>query len=594
MASRILSIFLGSGTAKLAEVEYSGKKVHVYSVYDVTLSDGLVEDGIIFNPDDLAQELKQYINDFKIKTKKIGFSVASKRIAGKEIVIPFVKEKQIPDLLQANAADYFPIANLHEYTLSYSILEVIQNEVNKQYRLSVIAVPNDLLANYVEVAKKLKMSIEVMDYAGNAILQVLKLQANAGDVSAILQLGREGTVINVMNGKTLIMQRSISYGLDAIIGAVKDAVHMDDEDAQAFIEDNEIEKICGAYPEVDEVVSLITNGCGRIFDFYMQRNGQNPITSVMFLGDGTLINGIGNAMEKNFGLPTMEILSLKHVVVKNKTMNNNDPTNFLANVGSVIAPMNLKYLTEEEAVKDRKEEKLPWRLVVLSIVGAAVLAGATISMYYMAKEERDNLQRQLASLEEVRGLEGQMIEAESKAQAVRDFLNSTKGPNDSLYRLITDMEKVMPEGMSIDSFVLTDGTISLSAGGVGKASVAKFIMEMKALNYVQNVKIDYISEVIDGIDNYDSFNMTFTLLDINAIEDLEESNTDEITMDDMADENIDAQIMEALEESSEESTEENFDESVDEASDEFTDEDAEESVDDSLPVVENNIESEEQ
>lgn len=527
MASKILSVFLGSGTAKLAEIAYSGKKVQVFSVYDIVLSEGLCDDGIIYDVEGLARELKQYISTLKIKTKKIVFSVASKRIASKEIFIPFVKEKQIADLLKANAQDYFPIGNLDEYSFCHSILEVVQSEDNKQYRLSVIAVPNEILANYVELADRLKLEIETIDYAGNAILQILESQAKAAEVSAILQLGRESTVINIFNGKTLIMQRSISYGLDALISAVKDAVRMDDEDALAFLEDNDITRISEAYSDVAEVVSLIVNGVGRIFDFYTQRNSQNPIANVLFLGDGTLINGIGQELYQNFGINTEEILSLKNVVVKNKALNDNDPTNFLANVGAVIAPMNLKYISKDDSDKKAKDDtKMPWGLVVISVVAAAALAGSTIFMYYNANNQRDDLKRQLASLEEVRGLETQLSDAEYKSNIVKDFLNSTKGPNDSLYRLITDLEKVMPQGMSIDSLSLSDGSFSLSGGGIGKQGVAKFIEEVKALKYVQNVNIDYVSEVIDGVDAYDSFTMTFSLLDVNAIEEQETSEVE--------------------------------------------------------------------
>lgn len=529
MASRVLSVILGTESAKLSEISHSGNKVHVYNAYDIQLSEGLCDDGVILDVEGLAYELKQYISNFRIKTKKLVFSISTKRIASKEVMIPFVKEKQIEGLLKANAQDYFPIQNIESYTLSHSIIEVVQGEDTKQYRLSVIATPNDLLANYYELAKKLKMSIETIDYAGNAILQILKLQAT-NDVTAILQLGRESTVINIMNGKTLIMQRSISYGLDALLSAVMDTLHMDGEDAQAFVEDNDIARIAQAYPDVAEVLSLITNGIGRIFDFYTQRNSQSPITAVFFLGDGTLINGIGETFEREFGYPTEEIMALKNVVVKNRAMNNNDPTNFLANVGSIIAPMNLKYVSQEDIEKKEKtESKPPYWLIAFSIVASAALAAGTIFAYKNAESEKQELEQKLASLKEMQSLEDQISEAQSKNQIVQDFLATTKGPNDSLLKLIEDMEKAMPVGTSISSFSLADGNVTIGVGGIGKSGVAKFIEEMKSLNYVQNVHIDYVSETLEGIDTYDVYNMTFSLLDINDIEteETEKSITDE-------------------------------------------------------------------
>lgn len=528
MASKLLSITLGSESAKLSEISYSGKKVQVYNAYDIAISEGICDDGVIMEVEALASELKQYINAYKIKTKKLLFSISTKRIASKEVLVPFVKEKQIDGLLKANAQEYFPISNIEEYTLSYSIIEVVQGEANKQYRLSVIATPNDLLANYYELAKLLKMSVETIDYAGNAMLQILKLQAT-NDVSAILQLGRENTVINIMDGQTLIMQRSISYGLDAVISAVMDNVRMDAEDAQAFIEDNDIERIAEAYSDVGDVISLITNGIGRIFDFYSQRHAQNPITAVFYLGDGTLINGIGNVFDKAFGYPEEEILTLKNVVVKNKAMNNNTPTNFLSNIGAVIAPMNLKYVSQEEAEKQVKEEgKLPIWLIILSVVASAALAAGTILMYVNTKTEKEELEKKLQSLEGMKAIEAQLNEAQANNKVIQDFLKSTKGPNDSLLQLVQDLEKVMPVGTSISSFALSDGTVSIGVGGLGKASVAKFIEELKQLKYVQNVKIDYVSETQDGVDTYDVYNMTFSLLDINDFEMNGDAESDQI------------------------------------------------------------------
>lgn len=529
MASKLLSITLGSESAKLSEISYSGKKVQVFNAYDIAISEGICDDGVIMDVEALASELKQYIAHYKIKSKKILFSISTKRIASKEVLVPFVKEKQIDSLLKANAQEYFPISNIEQYTLSYSIIEIVEGEANKQYRLSVIATPNDLLQNYYELAKQLKMSIETIDYAGNAMLQILKLQAS-NDVTAILQLGRENTVINIMDGKTLIMQRSISYGLDALISAVMDNIRMDAEDAQAFIEDNDIKRVAEAYNDVGEVLSIITNGISRIFDFYSQRHAENPITAVYFLGDGTLINGIGSVFESTFGYPTEEILALKNVVVKNKTLNNNVPTNFLSNIGAIIAPMNLKYVSQEEAEKQVKEEgKLPIWLIVLSVVASAALAAGSILMYVNTKNEKEELEKKLQSLEGMKAIEAQLNESQAKNQTIQDFLNSTKGPNDSLLRLIQDMEKVMPVGTSISSFSLADGNVTISVGGVGKDGVAKFIEEMKNLAYVQNVHIDYVSETDDNIEKYDVYNMTFSLLNVNDIEEDDIENVNENT-----------------------------------------------------------------
>ena len=541
MAQKLLSITLGTTSAKLAEIVKSGKKIQVYSAYDIPISEGLCDDGFILDVETLAAELKQYMSRYRIKTKKIAFSIASKRIASKEVVIPYVKEKQIKGLVTMNASEYFPVGNIEDYAINYSIIETIKSAENMQYRMNVIATPGDLLEGYTLLAKALKCSVEIVDYAGNAILQVLKTQTHSGEVNAILQLGYENTVINIMNGDVQIMQRSVATGLNAIIATVVDSVGLDEEDAVAFLEDNDITRITAAYGDVKYVFDSLISSIRRIFDFYNGRSTDHPIAGVMFIGDATYVNGIGDALSEGLGHEAQEIFRLNNVQVKNKSVTPEFATNFMANIGVVLNPMNLSYERVDGEKKAKDENKLPWGLVIFSTVAAVALVGVSFALNHMAKAERDSLRSRLTSLEEMKTIENQLNDIVVKSDAIENFYKSTKGPNDSLLRLINDMEQVMPTGMSIDSFALSDGVVSITGGGMGKESVAKFIQQMRDLKYVENVKVDFVSESMDIGGTYDTFTMSFSLLDINEIEDNDGGNTDEIVID-MPTENPDSEI----------------------------------------------------
>lgn len=531
MAQKLLSITLGTTSAKLAEIVKSGKKIQVYSAYDIPISEGLLDDGFILDVDSLAEEIKGYLLKYKIKTKKIAFSVASKRIASKEVIIPYVKEKQIKGLIEVNASDYFPVGNIEDYSINYSIIETVKTAENMQYRLNVIATPGDLLEGYTALAKAMKCSAEIVDYAGNAILQVLKTQAHIGEINAILQLGYENTIINIMNGDIQIMQRTVATGLNTLIYTVSESVGLDEEDAIAFLEDNDISRICQAYPDVKYVCDSLISSIGRIFDFYNGRSADHPIAGVMFMGDATYVNGIGNALTEGLGHEAQEIFRLNNVQVKTKQLTPEQATNFMANIGAVIEPMHLKFERKDEEEKAKDENKLPWNLVIISAIASVALIGASFAMYSMAKSERDALNSQLISLQDLQSIEDMLNDAESKSVAIEEFYKSTKGPNDSLLRLIKDMEVLMPTGMSIDSFSLSEGVISITGGGVGKESVARFIQQMRDLKYVENVKVDLVAESLDGAGVYDAFTMSFTLLDVNEIEANEAENSDGIELE---------------------------------------------------------------
>ena len=548
MAQKILSITLGTTSAKIAEIEKTGKKIQVYSAYDIPLSEGICDDGFILDVDSLASELSGYLQTYKIRNKKIAFSIASKRIASKEVIIPFVKEKQIKGLIEMNAQDYFPVGNIEDYLLSYSIIETVKNAENTQYRLNVVAAPVELLEGYTNLAKALKCTAEIVDYAGNAILQVLKTQAHTGEINAILHLGYESTVINIMNGNVQIMQRSIASGLNALTAAVSESVGLDEEDSIAFLEDNDIGKICSAYPDVKYICDSLVSSIGRIFEYYNSRSSEHPITGVMYIGDATFVNGIGALLSEGLGVGAAEIHRLNCVQTKSKTLTNEAATNFLANIGAVIEPMNLKYDKKDEEEKAKEEGKLPWGFVIISFMAAVALVAGSFTMYYLAKQERNKLSSQLNALSNVQQIEVQLSEAQTKLSAIEEFYNSTKGPNDSLLRLIKDMEKVMPKGMSIENFTLSDGTVTLTGGGTGKESVAKFIQQIRDLKYVKDVKVDLINESVDIGGMYDTFTMSFTLLAVNAIEEEEAKAAEIIEMEQPTEVNPEAENEQPTEE----------------------------------------------
>ena len=537
MAQRLLSISLGTSSAKLAEIMKSGKNVQIFSAYDIQLTEGLCDDGTILDVDALAAELKQYISQYKIKAKALTFSIASKRIANKEAVIPLVKEKQIKSIVEINAPEYFPVSNIQDYSLNYSIIELLKTPENTQYRINVTATPNDMLESYEALAKAMKRPIEVIDYAGNAILQVLKSQIEPGAVNAILQLGYENVVINIMNGGVQIMQRSVAVGLRALINAVCENVGLDEEDAVAFLEDNEITRIAGAYPDVSYVFDQIISSIGRIFSFYNGRSADHPITAVKFIGDATYVNGIGDALEKGLDLPTEEIFTLKNVVVKSKTVTPESATNFIANIGTVIAPMNLRYVAADEKDASEKDGKLPWGLVILSVVAAIALVASTFLMYKSSQDEVETLEAQVNALASMRDLDKELKDTMAMSEAIAGFYDSTKGPNDSIPQLIIDLEAVMPKGTSINSLSIDDGHVIISAGGLGKKSVAKLITELKAIDYIDNVNVDFISEVNEGVGVYDSFTMSF---DMKAP--VEESDIIDFENSDEASENNESEI----------------------------------------------------
>lgn len=515
MAQKLLSILLGSEIVKVCEVALAGKnKVQIFNAIDLIIPEGLCEDGVILDAKGLASAIKEGMAGEGFSSKRIVFTLSSKRIANKEALIPFCKPNKVKDIVKINASEYFPIANLENYTINYSILEVVATEATKNYRLSITATPNDLLEDYYALAKAMGMSVESMDYSGNSILQILKLQTAGAGVDAVLQFSGENTVVNIMKGSTMIMQRSVPYGRVAIVDAVKTYKNCSDEEADEILASQDIERLATNSEDVADAVRALLSSVSRILEFYRNRNADAPIEHVYMIGDVSSINGLVDLIRSEIGGEVSTIRTLRGVEIKNrKSISEEIAANYLANIGAVLEPMNIQLVADKKGSKEGKagSGKMPWWILIFAGVIAVGMVGGVLFVYNNAKSENDNLQAQIDALGDVESLQQEYERSQADLQMMEDWYNSTKGPYESLYRFITDLETVQPGAVAITHLTAGEDRVTITGESYGKPAVAEYVIQLKKLPYVKNVKTDYVNENLEDYSAKDSFSLTLEL-----------------------------------------------------------------------------------
>jgi len=102
---------------------------------------------------------------------------------------------------------------------------------------------------------------------------------------------------------------------------------------------------------------------------------------------------------------------------------------------------------------------------------------------------------------------------------LKHYYESTQGANESLYQFVTDLESIQPSSISIAKLDSKEGALTIEGSSVGKNAVAEFISQLKELSYVQDVWVEYITEIAsEDAGNYDTFSLTCTLLNFTQTE----------------------------------------------------------------------------
>ena len=194
MAARAISIEIGYSLTRVCEVDYKTKSHKIYKSFTIPTNEGMINDGVLTISPEYVENLKSALSANRVKAKQVVFTITSSRIASREVVIPFVKENRIADVVNANATDYFPV-DLSQYQLAYSILGTIgENKSSQQYKLLVMAVPSALLSGYYDLAQALKLEVVAVDYAGNSIFQVVKEECAQG-TNLIIKIDERASLV---------------------------------------------------------------------------------------------------------------------------------------------------------------------------------------------------------------------------------------------------------------------------------------------------------------------------------------------------------------------------------------------------------------
>ena len=498
MEQKLLSIYVGNEVTRVCEVvKKSASMVVVNNATEVATPTGAMDDGYLTDVPAIAEAIRGCVFGRGFSASKVIFTISSKKIANKEVVIPYVRgDKKIGAILEANSGEYFPMSTTGDFLFAHTVMETFQDVEGKKLRLTAVAAPRDLVECYYELADELRLTVEDIDYVGNSVLQLLSLQMKEGDTELVLQIEKDMTFVNVMSGKSVILQRSVPYGKNAVINSMMEIKKLTEKEAKTLLSNRDMLDRQVTEEEYAEAVRYLISSIGRIVEYHRSRNPDRIIDGIRVFGEGSAIAGIDEVLKQELGAQVTHFSTLQGIKAGSKSyLTSETALRYLANFGAVLNPIGLNLnrgKTKENVSKTA--DKVLYAILALSIVGVVGWVTWTMIVYYGKAAEKKLLEANIKAIEDVEQIKLNYDNAAAAYQAVKDFADSTNSNNELVLQFITDLEKILPTTMIIDGFTASGGTVSFSVTAPNKEAVADMIVELKKLDYVQTFNIPSIAE----------------------------------------------------------------------------------------------------
>lgn len=538
MVKKIISIEAGIQWTKVALVDYRKKNPPVHEAFAFRTPEHAVEDGYIRDKDSFAKALKAELARRQIYEKSVVFTLSSSKVVTREVIIPYVKDNKIKGIIDAQSRDYFPM-DISGYTISYSKMEVLEEDGKKQLKLLLVAIPDNLLSNYVSFAELAGLKVETFDYIGNGCVQLL-CDSFLED-AVVIQLEEQATVISIIENKKLAFQRVTPYGYGATISAVIEHPILgveDEEKAFDFLlthnvlynkpvmpemanaQERELKQTQAneAYEDLAEALRYHLRIANTALDYYQNQIKKEFVGNVYVVGDGSRFAGVQKLFAQELPLPLQKIdfstvIDLRSKKEKEaKKENYQDPAaenapdtqpraatpvGFLSVIGAAVHPLDAKPKDMQEADSKKNDLRTAYILLAGSVLLSLLLILGSSVRQLVAYTQHRQLSDRLDELAYVQQTYDESAKIQAQEQVYVNLDQATVTKNENLLPLIEQLEKELPSDIKVESIQTDADTVSINLSSEKQIVVGQMLLNFQKVTLLSDLSIPSMSEQTD-------------------------------------------------------------------------------------------------
>lgn len=480
--ARVLCVEIGYLTTKISEVDYKIKNPKIYQCIEIDTPDGIVSDGYLMRDrlEDLRDQLLSALEEKEIRTKRVIFSIYSSKIITREVVLPAVKLKQVPGVIEANLSEYFPM-ELEDYVVTHTILHTFDKEDENagRHRALIVAAERDLLKNYETLAELCGWTLENIDYMGNAIQQAVKPMVGH-DAELFVKIEPENAIVTIIKDGSLALQRIVHYGIGRPI--------MDDAD-------------------LEDAVDLIVGTMLRIIDFYTAQAEGNFVAAINVIGTYSERESVLTMIQDKTGITTQYVPVIPGYSLTLTVSDDVWVSAFIGCIGAAIAPITMmNELPKGKYDIDYFSSSI--LMIIFVIVASAAIVVTSILPYQEQVEEEARLKAQEQMYLEAKVLYEQYAASLKLYEHVEYGRRNSEHANDGLLVFLEELEEKLPTDASLESFLSNDTQCIMAMNVADKETAAGVIKTLRGFNSVMSLTVDSIAEEKDENGNV---NVKFTV-----------------------------------------------------------------------------------
>lgn len=326
MATNAVRVGIDIEQASMVGVQVrTGRQGHtLMAVSARALPDGLMFEGEVVDVEGLAAELKKFWKDSGFTGKRLSVGVANQKIVVRTMEFPVIDPKELRAAIEFQAQEAIPIP-LDEAILDFQVLSTSpgEGEGTGRQQVLIVAAQRDMIAEFMQVAKKAGLSIDGIDLQAFALMRSVAPPVafldqgapQADGASALINIGAGVSNIVVAAGGSPQFTRVVNLGYEALVQALMENRGISHQEADllrltvglngsaAAAADLEATTVGEIHEVLDSACEPFTDEIRRSVDYYHSLQQDAPIARILLSGEGSLTRNMCDYLAGALHLP---------------------------------------------------------------------------------------------------------------------------------------------------------------------------------------------------------------------------------------------------------------------------------------------------
>jgi len=330
-----LTIDVGFRYIKIVQVR--SKKNDELVIVNYGLGDtpkGCIKNGAIKDRARVTAEIRKVIKENGLNANSAKIVISGTNIITRIIMVDKVDDSEAEERIRREITSCLPV-NVDEHRVDYKILDTIMVDGKPKYKVFVTAVSKKIIQSYMSMLSDLNLKPISVDIPANSVSKFFKRNVSykepdnwsreqkfsklrASNTIAVIDLGSETTIVNILKNKTPEFNRVALMGSSNIDTAIFKELNLEsgkEATAERYKKmygitnkrdlNNELEWRCSNAAKT--VINDVIRNIRQCFDFYMARCAGEQVSRIYLIGGGSQMKGIRDYFEENLNTPTYPV-----------------------------------------------------------------------------------------------------------------------------------------------------------------------------------------------------------------------------------------------------------------------------------------------